>query len=266
MTEEKVEKPAEKTEGPDDKITELAMKLGWNPDHEDSDRPFVDAEEYILRSREIQDTTSKQLKAQRRETNDLKAGIEALKAHNEQVYKVQVASLKKELRGLKKQRREADEDGDDGLVKKLDKEIQDIERIPAEAPVRQTQLSSEFKKWLEDNEWYGTDSEMTRYADVQAEDKKFDGLPEQKIYAAIRKRVKEMYPDKFPEKKKSTPNTPAAPPVEGSTPPKKKSREKKFTFNDLNEDQQKMAKFFEARGAKKIPDYIQELADIGQLK
>ena len=166
MPEEKVdkkpeEKPDEETEQAPDKIEALAMKLGWNPDHEGDDRPYVSAEEYILRSREIQDTTSKQLRATRRETSDLKAGLEALKDHNEKVYKVQVANLKKELRALKKQRREADEDGDDKLVRQLDKEIEDIERIPNEAPVKQTQLSPAFTKWLEVNDWYGSDTEMT---------------------------------------------------------------------------------------------------------
>jgi hypothetical protein len=264
MTEEKVEKkPAEKPEEKPDKIAELAMKLGWNPDHEDDDRPFVSAEEYILKSREIQNTASKQLRAQRRETNDLKAGLEALKNHNEAVYKVHIQGLNKEVRRLKKERKEADEDGDTSLVQELDKEIKDIEKIPKEVPIQETKISPAFREWLKKNDWYETDDDMRQYADAQSYDKKLVGLPETKIYAELRKRTKEMFPDKFSEKKKSTP--PAAT-VEGSSTQKKKPKVKKFTFNDLNEDQQKMAKFFEARGAKKIEDYIQELADIGQLK
>lgn len=272
MTEEKVEitpevkpevTPTVKPETPD-KVTELAMKLGWNPDHEGGDRPFKSAEEYILMSREIQDTTSKQLRAQRRETDDLKAGLDALKDHNEKVYKVHVKNLKKELRGLKKQRGEAEEDGDTGLVRQIDKEIKEIEDTPDEVSVKDTKRSPTFKKWLEKNDWYNTDEEMQIYADAQSYDKELVGLPEEKVYAAIRKRTKKQFPERFEQVKTETEPKPKAPSVESSTPPKKEKS--KFTMKDLNEDQKKYAKTFADQGIMKVEDYINELVEIGELK
>ena len=122
---EKVEKPAAKPETSDD-IKALATKLGWNPDYDGDERNYVGAEDYILRSREIQDTTARTLRSTKRQVGELEKGFEALKTHNEKVYEVNVKNLKKELRELKKQRKEAKEDGDTELVRELDEEIKDI--------------------------------------------------------------------------------------------------------------------------------------------
>ena len=46
------EKPAEKPAEQND-VEKLAIKIGWNPDYEGSEREFVSAEDYILRSKEI---------------------------------------------------------------------------------------------------------------------------------------------------------------------------------------------------------------------
>lgn len=264
MTEEKAVE--EKTEEPKEpgNVEALATKLGWNPNYDGDEREFVSAEKYILRSREIQDTTSKQLKVQRREVEKLQQGLEALKAHNETVYKVQVANLKKELSSLKKQRKEADEDGDTSLVRELDNKINDIEKIPSEVKVPKSQSNPEFDKWLEKNDWYETDEEMRIYADIQGDPKinpDLAGLSHKKFYAAIRKRVKEKFPEYFGQ---ATKEKPAAAAVEGSTPTKRAG--KKFTMRDLSEDQKKYAKLFAEQGIMKTEDYIADLVKIGELK
>jgi hypothetical protein len=273
MAEEKT-KTEGKSEGkqePTDRsnIEKIAIKLGWNPDHEGGDRAYVGAEEYILRSREIQDTSKKQLKSTRRQVSDLERGLEALKRHNEQVYEVQVANLKKEIRKLKKERKEADEDGNTELVKELDKEIEEIDKIPAKAPVPETKSNPDFIKWLDKNSWYENDKEMQIYADIQGQSADLAGLPASKFYDAITDRVKKHFPEKFEaegkvDKKTTETKEPKATSVEGPTP--RRTRQPKFTYKDLSDEQKKNCKFFVDRGVMSQEDYIKQLADIGQLK
>ena len=267
--EETPEEEPEKKEETSKEIEELAIQLGWNPNYDGEDRKYVGAKEYILRSREIQDTSAKQLKSTRRQVTDLERGLEALKKHNEAVYEVQVANLKKEVRRLKKQRKEADEDGDTELVKELDKEIDDINKIPTKVSVPETKSNPDFIAWLDKNSWYETDKEMQLYADIQGQSSELAGLPAKKFYEAVTKRVKKHFPEKFETEKKDTEKTATfehkVPPVEGPTP-RRKSKPK-FTFNDLSEEQKKNCKFFIERGAiKSEADYIEDLVKIGQLK
>ena len=103
---------------------------------------------------------------------------------------------------------------------------------------------------------------MRQYADAQGASEEFRGMSEKRLYAAVTKRVKEMFPDKFPKKTEK----PSVAPVDTPTPPKKTEKKSKHTFNDLTEDQKDLCKFFEKQGLKTRDEYIQELEQIGELK
>ena len=259
VKDEEVKDEDEKKESPD--VQALAKQLGWNPDYEGDDRKYVSASDYILRSKEIQSTMTKQLKDQKKQMDELKMGLSSLKEHNETVFKVHVARLKKELNDLKVQRKEAKEDGDESRVAELDDQIKDISKMPSELPKSANKPHPDFTKWLDKNDWYMDNEEMREYADAQAKDPKFEGLSPAKTLTSITKRVKDMFPDEFPKEPERP--TAAKGTIEKPTSPKKSKT--KFSVKDLTDEQKTAAKFFEKQGVMTTDEYIKELESIGQL-
>ena len=271
---EEVEKPKEEPEKePEEKevpaepeyseIEKTAMKIGWNPTHK-GERDFVSAEEFIIRSKEIQDTMSAQQKAMNKKITDLERGIKNINAHNESVYRAQVAKLKSEVVKLQTQRRQAVEDGDNKTVDQIDAQIDRIDKIPDTPPSTETPQNPEFEAWRDKNDWYDQDTELKAYADAQGAAPEFQGLPYSVLLDKVTERVKTMFPDKFPELKKKS--TPPAPTVEPSTPRKTTSSKSKHTYADLTDSQKKMCDEFVKLGAMTREQYIKDLEDIGELK
>ena len=93
-------------------VEEVAKKLGWRPKEEFNEEPenYVDAETYILRTKDIQDTMKGHLKDQRRQIKDLVSSVEDIKLHNKKVYKAEIAKLKEKVNDLKTKKNEAIED------------------------------------------------------------------------------------------------------------------------------------------------------------
>ena len=259
-------KPDEKPAEPEyNDIEKTAMRIGWNPKHESGDREYVSAEDFIIRSKEIQNTMSKEMKAQNRKLSSLERTIGDLKTHNDSVYKAQVAKLKTEIGTLRTQRRQAVEDGDDKAVRDIDNRIDQIDQIPDEAPTTQTKPNPEFEAWKDKNDWYEADTELKNYADAQGGAPEFQGLPYGVMLDKVKERVQKMFPDKFPKPKEKI--TPAASSVE--KPAGKKSLDKdkqKFTYKDLTDDQKRMCDEFEKHGAMTRKEYIKSLEDAGFLE
>lgn len=179
-------------------VEQLAQKIGWNPNHEGDDRDFVSAEDYILRSKEIQSTQTKQNKGLKKQVEDLTKGVNLLHEHNDTVYKVQVRALKSRISELEGRRKEAVEDGDSAAVSAIDTQIRDIREIPEELPVQKIQsIPAEFEEWVEGNDWYRTDPGMKAYADKVGEDFAKSGLPLKKVYELVTKEVKKVFPENF---------------------------------------------------------------------
>ena len=150
----KPEKDDKKVAETSKEVEEIAMKLGWNPDHTGDDRPYVGPKEFILRSREIQDTTAKQLRATRRETSDLKIINEAhpyitkLKdiANNQQSFYllVEVFSLQAKLKLITFEFKEAQI----LLNQALDTaEKNGLNRLAKRITNEQDELSKNFIRW-----------------------------------------------------------------------------------------------------------------------
>jgi len=264
MGEEATEKEAEETQELEDEesIEQVAMKIGWNPNHEGGDRETLSAADFILKSREIQDTSSKTLKKQGREMAELKNAIKALGEHNKSLYQAQVAALKKEQSDLKIRRKEAKEDDDDSLVRELDDQLDQINKVPSELPEATTAVDPRFSQWLDNgNEWYEDDEELRVYADVLAEQPKYKALITNDYTAGLKKIeevVKQMWPQKF---ERSAPS-PGAPSVEGGTRRKTTSRKSKYKYSDLSREQQDLADTYERHGVMKKEEYIRQLTEI----
>ena len=272
VEEKEVEKQPEGGEQKDTSDVEaLAVKLGWNPNYDGDERAFVSAEDFILRSKEIQNTMSKQLKGTKREIDELKRGIGMLKSHNETVYKVQVKALKSKIRELQTQRKEAVEDGDSSAVTMIDSQIKEINDIPESLPQDQMQPTPpEMVAWMEENEWYTDNEDMKSYADYQGQfNPELKGLPFPKLLKEVAKLVKTKFPEEFPAEKATVPgkaDKPKVAAVEGATGRRSGKVTTKNKFSDLSREQQDIAKHLERNSIMTVEEYIADLEKIAEAR
>lgn len=255
---EDTDSPDGQTESDADKadpVEALAVELGWNPDFEGDGK--VDAKTYILKSREIQDTMREHIKEQKAQQRELSESVAALKAHNEKVYKAEVSRLKDELKELKRERREAIEEGDADKVEELDERIGGVEKSMTQPETKEKPRSTaEFDAWIVDNKWYEEDPEMAAYADTIASENK--GAPFARVAALVDRKVKEMFPDKF------TDTTPATPAKKRSPSPVEESGSRptaaKFTKANLTDGQKAIMSQFVRQGIMTEKQYIEDIA------
>jgi hypothetical protein len=228
-------------------VEQLAQKIGWNPNHEEGDRKFVSAEDYILRSKEIQTTQSKQARSLKREMETMKNGLKMLEKHNNTVYQVQLKALRSRIGELEGHRKNAVEDGDTAAVTAIDTQIKEIRDIPEELPQTEPlEPSKEYIEWEEKNPWYSENKEMRQYADYQGENNpEFKALPLSKVFAEITKLVKKRFPENFPEEKAPEPKPRVAAVEGGGVKTVEKSKSKsKYGYKDLSREQQDACDFF----------------------
>ena len=223
-------------------IEELASEIGWRSGGE------LDAKDYILKSRDIQDTMREHIKTQKNQLSELDSSVSELKIHNERVYRAEIKQKDAEIKALKKEKTEAIEEGDVEKVDELDEQINDLKEEMVE-PSIQVPASKDFGKWVEKNKWYKEDQEMADYADTIADNNK--GAPFQRVAALVESKVKEMFPDKF-----QTSKTIPASPVEGAG---KRIASAKFTKADLTDSQKDIMGKFVKQGIMTEKDYIKDI-------
>jgi len=273
------EKEAEAVETPTEEnqtIEELATQLGWKHDHDGEN--FVDASTYILRSREIQDSMRDHNKDLKSQLSNLQGSVDALKEHNERVYKAELTRMQGEIERLRKERREAIETADVDKVDALDKEITGLEEnLNQPAPKSGPSTNPIYDDWVKDNEWYLTNNEMAAYADTVAQ--QYAGAPLERLYPLVRQKVAEVFPEQFASKetpqgdKKMTLANPnpnpdkstkakavgPASPVERGT---KSGATPVFTKADLTSEQQTIMNQFVKSGIMTEEQYIKDISKL----
>ena len=247
-------------------VEELAAQLGWRADHEGEDA--VDAATYILRSKDIQKAMSKHNKDLKENLNVVQSSVAALKEHNERVYQAEVKKLQAEITSLKKERKSAIELADVDKVESLDAQIEELQK-DINAPKIHDNSKSDvpanpvYDAWIADNEWYLTDPEMTKYADTVAQN--YIGAPLERIYATVRQKVQEVFPEKFETKTtnnvatagKSKPIGPVSPVDKGTNG---KGASSSFSKSDLTPEQINIMNQFVRGGIMTEEAYINDIA------
>ncbi|MDY6893829.1 MAG: hypothetical protein SVO01_00200 [Thermotogota bacterium] len=242
-------------------IEELATQIGWNPDHKGDDA--ISAAEYILKSREIQDTMKANNVDLKKQLSNMNSSIEALKNHNEMVYKAELRQKEATIARLKKERNDAIAMADVDKVNALDDQIEGIQKdLNEPKPENSSSSNPDFDEWIKDNQWYLTDDEMAVYADRVAND--YKGAPPARIYSIVRKKVAEVWPEKFESSKSVTPPTVEKPKAVGPTSPveapTKTPTTPKFTEADLTDSQKAIMKQFVGQGIMTKEQYIADIA------
>jgi hypothetical protein len=252
-----------------DSIEAIAEQLGWRKDHTGEDA--VDAKTYILRSREIQDTMRDHNKDLKNQLGTIQGSVEALKQHNERVYKAELKRMEQEIADLRKEKREAVELADVDKVDEIDQKIEDIQKDIREDEGKAEEASANpvYDEWIQENDWYLKDPEMAKYADTVAQ--QYVGAPLERIYPLVRQRVAEIWPEKFakpadevkPEPKKvEEPKKPDAPasPVEAAS--NKGGTVPTFTEADLTQEQRSIMNQFVGSGIMTKEQYIADIAKL----
>jgi len=250
-------------------IEDIATQLGWNPNFQGEGA--VDASTYILRSKDIQESMKNHNKDLKKQLNNLQGSVDALKEHNERVYKADVKRMEGEIAELKKQKREAIELADVTKVEELDNQISNIQNDIIDIKsqdIKPSQNSSNdvYNEWVKDNQWYITDDDMAKYADTVA--KQYEGAPLDRIFKLVTNKVKEVFPEKFEQPKKQETNNetklPIGPksPVEGNTNIKQTNT---FTKDDLTPEQMQIMRQFVQGGIMTEQQYINDIAKMREV-
>jgi len=250
-----------KTDEKEVTIEDLAAQIGWNANYA-GENP-VDAATYILKSREIQDTMKENNKDLKTQLSSVQGSIDALKDHNERVYKTDVKRMQSEIETLKKQKRDAVELADVKKVDEIDQQIDDLQKdIDEPKPEEKESTNPVFDTWLKDNQWYLTDQDMAVYAENIA--KQYQGAPLDRIYKIVRQKVAEVFPEKFDVKKteedlKNVKEKAIGPksPVEAV---KKTNENLNFTKADLTPEQITIMSQFVRTGVMTEEQYIKDIA------
>jgi len=194
--------------GPVPTIEEIASQLGWKPDH--TGENFVDAATYILRSKEIQNSMKDHNKDLKSQLHNLQGSVDALKEHNERVYKAELNRMQGEIARLKKERKAAIETADVDKVDELDQAINGLEKnLNTPQPKSAPATNPIYDEWVKDNSWYLTNNEMAAYADTVAQ--QYAGAPLERLYPLVRQKVAEVFPEQFQQTPPAQPGTLANP-------------------------------------------------------
>lgn len=208
-------------------IEQRAMEEGWVPQEEwqgepDAWRPakeFLDRGELFRKIDELKN-----------ENKRIRQSTEELKKHHDRVKQL---AYEEALRDLKKEKKQALQDGDVDRVIEIDDKIaetrekQNKEEVQPQ-PVAQPQgPAPEFVRWEARNTWYKTDRAMKAVADEIARDLVNRGESDvTRILTEVDKEIRKAFPQKF-----ENPNRQKAGAVEG-TPSTRPSKEEEVYMTD----------------------------------
>jgi hypothetical protein len=270
---EKGKEPKSGSEKDAPTVESLARELGWIPKEEFKWKPddYVDAATYILKSKDVISSKNTHIGTLKTQIKEISNVVNELKVHNDRVYKADVKRLEGELETLRKERKVAISDGDVDKVEEIEKKIGELHADASgtldtanKKDTAKTPDGSDNPKWIlwqKDNSWYGTDDDMTKFADKFAE--KYDGAPFERVLELVREEAERVFPDKFPEKDKSESRKTAINPVEPGT--RKATSKTRFTKADLSASQKAIMGKFVRQGVMSEEEYIKDLAKMGEL-
>lgn len=240
-----------------------ARKFGWVPADEFKGEPeaWRDADEFLRRGREINGFLRKDLdKLNSRnatleaELNEMKSTLtEFSKFHQE----TEKRAYERALKDLKEAKKEAIADGDGERVLAIEDEIEALKEVkPTEkkvAPQEQPQVDQVFIDWVEQNQWYSKDEDLTVFANGFAEHlrKQNPKLIGKKFLDEVEKKVKDAFPHRF-----ENPNRERPSPVDASTPTRGATGKK--SYNDLPAEAKQACDKFVKQGLLTKEQYVKE--------
>jgi hypothetical protein len=246
---------------------------GWVPKEEWTgvEDEWVDYREFNFRGElmeRIQNQT-KALKKSDKVVGELKQAIKALGEHNAKIAEMQ---YERAMRALRKEKANAITEGDSDKIAEIEENIDKLNAAKAnskfdfditEEPEQHATPNPEFLSWQAkpENNWYGRDIPMTATADalaVQFAQTRDGNYTPRELLEYVDKQLRKEFPHKF--------GSSAGRVSESNTTGTPRSRGKKFGARDLNEEQRAIGRrFVEAGAFKDIQEYVDQLADLGEI-
>lgn len=198
-------------------IEEKAAKMGWVPQEEwkgDPDK-WRPAEEFVERGENIVPIMRERIDKLEKELEVIsKLNKSELKKVRESAYEQAKKEYEKELATLNKEKFEAIQEADVDKYQQIEGKISKLQK--PEAPKEESpQVNPVFEEWHQKNPWYApdisnvgdADETLTLFANaiagkIQAEK---PGLPPDKFFAEVEKRVRAEFPHKFENPKRKEP-------------------------------------------------------------
>lgn len=256
-----------------DPVEARASEKGWVPQDEWEGDPdqWRPAKEFLDRG-ELMDrisSQSRQLEKYSTEVEELKDGLKVLAEHNKKVAKIE---YEKAMKDLKSRKAEALSYGDHDTVVELDdqidelkeskKEIEEVEQKPQQ---KNNGPHPDVVRWMESNSWYNNNMVMQGAADAIArqylsQNPSAESDPS-KVLDYVSREIRKEFPEKFGTKRK--PSGTADPSSNGAS--RGASGAKKYTVKSLSPEQKTIAKRFAATGVMTEQEYVDQLAELGEL-
>lgn len=228
-------------------VEEQARGMGWVPEEEFKGDPpkhgFKTAQEFIDAEKDILPVVQSKVERIEKELADSKKANlqfgEFFKDYKQREEK-EKKGLREELQQVKQQ---AVTDGDGEAFIKAERELADLDPEPQ-------QMTPVQSGWLQDNKWYGTDENLTVFADGMAERLVGQGYTDQSpaYFEELSKRVKAFSPDQFGNPNRDKPGT-----VETAT---EKAASKSKSYESLPPEARKACDSFVKQGFMTQEDYV----------
>jgi len=198
-----------------------ARLFGWVPKEEfrGSEDDWVDAEVFVKRGKEINpilrknnELLMKKLDEKAKEIDSIKASVEEFKKFQKESFERKTAEYDVQIAQLKSQKREAIAEGNGDLVVDIDDQLDSLKEAQREAkeaskakpePEQPAQVSipddPELQSWLNKNNWFGNDIEMTELANTLGSSvrKQFPHLTSRAFLEKLDDKIREYMPNKF---------------------------------------------------------------------
>jgi hypothetical protein len=203
-----------------DESVEKAKAQGWTDKDSwqgDPDR-WVDAETFLKRGNEINGILKDRNEKLFQDLQALRKDVLEIKdVHMRSIHEARQQGYEKALRDLKARQREAVRSGDEQAFEVIEQDMDKIKSAIAKDKEQATPSTPpptpEFTEWLKGNGWYGTDPDLTDFAEAAALKitNTRPGLTQAEMLNLVTERVKSAFPHKF-----TNPRRNAAADVEGA--------------------------------------------------
>lgn len=202
-------------------VEKEARIFGWVPKEEfrGDESDWVDAEVFVKRGKEINpilrknnETLLKKLEEKSKEIDSIKASVEEFKKFQKEAFERKQQEYEIQIADLKARKKEAIAEGNGDLVVDIDDQIDEIKEAqreakaeankPAPAPepsnVPEIPDDPDLKSWLNKNEWFGKDEEMTELTNSLAATtrRQFPHLTGRAFLEKLDDKIAEYFPQK----------------------------------------------------------------------
>ena len=227
-----------------------ARQDGWVPQDEWRGDPekWVDAEKFVKKGEEINGILRSKVEKLESAIEQQRQTFQEFKSFSEKALEKERREAQVKIKQLESERAEAISEGDGQRFTKLDNEIQELRKESSKEPSRPADVNALADQWQSKNEWYGTDDDLTIYADGVAQRVINEGFTGQAYFNELTRRVKEKYPDRFENPKRAQPSNVEEPGVS------KDSSSNGRSWSDLPDEAKTAFKRFQ----QQMPDYTKE--------